>query len=236
MQRHGRCGIAGERDVRFEREIGRLSNRFSDRLGSMRDTGGGPANNGQRKSLFRRPPTSAGATVDARKPSICSCRSEQASIAVAAVGVLAELTRAPRRHCTGLHRQARCFAQQVGPSRGVHCRRTAHEAWRDLDRAEIAGAVRSLRSHDGRGFVCGVLARNFAKQPFQYFDHYCAPVIDLATMHRIRRSWQTTREHCDGCLTARRCKLNGVSNSLVILGISMGLRPNYVVFPLRKYR
>ena len=107
----------------------------------------------QRKSPFRRPPTYARAIVGARKPAICSCRSEQASITVAAVGVLAELARATRRHCTGLHRQARCFAQQIGPSRGVHCRRTAHEARRDLDRAEIAGAVRSLRSHDGRGFV-----------------------------------------------------------------------------------
>jgi hypothetical protein len=139
------------------------------------------------KSLFRRPPTSARATVDARKPAVCNCRSEQASIAVAAVGILAELTRALRRHCTGLQRQAWCFAQQIGPSRSVHCSRTAHDARRDLDRAEIAGAVRPLRSRDGRGFDCGVLARNLAKQPFQYFDHDGAPVIELATVHRIRK-------------------------------------------------
>jgi hypothetical protein len=125
--------------------------------------------------------------VDARKPAVYCCRSEQASIAVAAVGVLAELTRAIRRHRTGLQRQARCFAQQIGPSRSVHCRRTAHDARRNLDRAEIAGVVRPPRSRDRRGFVRRVLARNLAKQPFQYFDHDGAPVIDSATMHRIRK-------------------------------------------------
>jgi hypothetical protein len=139
----------------------------------------------RRKSLFRRSPTSARATVDARKPTVCFCRTEQASIAVAAVGVLAELTRTTRRHRTGLQRQARCFPLQIGPSRSAHCRRTAHGARRDLDRAEITGAVRPLRSRDRRGFVRGVLARNLAKQTFQYFDHDGAPVIDFASMHRI---------------------------------------------------
>jgi hypothetical protein len=31
-----------------------------------------------------------------------------------------------------------------------------------------------------------VLARDLAKQLFQYFDRGGVPVIDLATMHRIR--------------------------------------------------
>jgi hypothetical protein len=187
-----------------------------------------------RNLLFRRPPTSARATVDARKPAVCFRRSEQASIAVAAVGILAKLTRTIRRHRTGRQRQARCFAQQIGPSRSMHCRRTAHDARCDLDRAEIAGVVRPLRSRNWRGFL-------LAKQSFEYFDHDGAPVGDLATIHWIRKyvchlsfnllfssrarrilcttidrnsatgrpSSQITYEYCDGCLTARRCKLNG---------------------------
>jgi hypothetical protein len=141
----------------------------------------------QRNSLFRRPPTSPRPTVDARKPAVCFCRTKQASIAVSAVGILAKLTRTTRRHRTGLQRQARCFPQQIGSSRSVHCRRTMHNARRDLDRAEIAGAVRPIRSRDRRGFLSGVLARNLAQQPFEYFDHEGAPVIALATMHGIRK-------------------------------------------------
>ena len=133
-------------------------------------------------SLFRRPPTSGRATFDARKPTVCFCRSEQASIAVAAIGILAELTQANRRHRTGLQRQARCFAQQIGLSRSAHCRRTGHDARRDLDRAEIAGAVRPLSSRDWRGFVRGLFARNLAEQPFQYFDQDGVPVINTCAI------------------------------------------------------
>ena len=149
--------------------------------------GGQSRRRGRRKSFFRRPPTSALAVIAARKPAVCFFRSEQASIAVAAVGILAELARTIRRHRTGLQRQARCFAQQIGPSRSVHRRRTAHDARRDRDRAEIASGVRPLRSRDWRGFLRGVLARNLVKQPFQYFDHDGVPVIDLATMQRMQR-------------------------------------------------
>jgi hypothetical protein len=53
---------------------------------------GGPSRRrGRRKSLFRRPPTSTLAVIGARKPAVCFCRSEQASIAFAAVEILAEL-------------------------------------------------------------------------------------------------------------------------------------------------
>jgi hypothetical protein len=140
----------------------------------------------RRKSLFRRPPFSRPAAFEARKPAVCFCRSEQASIAVAPVRILAELARTIPRHRTGLQRQPRCFAQQIGPSRSVHRRRTTHDARRDRDRAEIAGGVRPLRSRDWRGLLRGVLARDLAKQLFQYFDRGGVPVIDLATMHRIR--------------------------------------------------
>jgi hypothetical protein len=68
----------------------------------------------------------------------------------------------------------------------VHRRRTTHDARRDRDRAEIAGGVRPFRSRDWRGLLRGVLARDLAKQLFQYFDRGGVPVIDLATMHRIR--------------------------------------------------
>lgn len=139
------------------------------------------------KSLCRRPPTSALAAFGAREPAVCFCRSEQASIAIAAVGILAELARTIRRHRTGLQRQARCFAQQNAPSRSVLRGRTAPDARRERDRAEIAAAVRPLRSRDWRGFLRGVLARSLAKQPSQYFDHDGVSVIDLATMHRIQR-------------------------------------------------
>jgi hypothetical protein len=52
----------------------------------------GFANDGQRNSLFRRPPTCALAAFKPHKPAVCFRRSEQASIAVAAVGILEELT------------------------------------------------------------------------------------------------------------------------------------------------
>jgi len=139
------------------------------------------------KSLFRRPPTPALAAFEARKPAVCFCRSEQASIAVAAVGILAELAQTIRRHRAGLQRQARCFAQQIRPSRSAHCRRTAHDARGNLDRAEIAATVRPLRSREWCGSLLGELARNLAKQPFQYFDHDGAPMIDPATLYGIRK-------------------------------------------------
>src|ERR1700733_10772964 len=137
------------------------------------------------KSLFLGPPTSALAAFAAGKPARYFCRSEQAALVVAAVRILAELTRTSRRHRTAHQGQVRCFAQQIGPSRSLHCRRTASAARRDLDRAKVAGAVRPFRVSNWRMFVSGVLARSFAKQPFQYFYHDCAPVIDLATMHGI---------------------------------------------------
>jgi hypothetical protein len=130
----------------------------------------------RRRSLFRRPPTFAPAALEACKPAVGFCRSEQASVAVAAVRILAELARTTRRHRTGLQRQARCFAQQIESSRTMHRRRTAHDARRDRDRAEIAAGVRSLGSRDWRGFRRGVLARYLAKQLFQYFDHVGGPV------------------------------------------------------------
>jgi hypothetical protein len=120
----------------------------------------------KRNSLFHRPPTSALATLGARKPAVCFCRSEQASIAVAAVRILAKPTRTLRRLRTGRERQARCFVQQIGPSRSAHCRRTAHAARRDLDGAEIAGAVWPLRFSDWLRDIRGLLARNLTKQPF----------------------------------------------------------------------
>jgi len=140
-----------------------------------------------RKSLCRRPPTSALASFGSREPAVCFCRSEQASIADAAVGILAELARTIRRHRTGLQRQARCFAQQNAPFRSVLRGRTAPDARCERDRAEIAAGVRSLRSRDWRGFLRGGLARSLAKQPSPYFDHDGVSVIDLATMHRIQR-------------------------------------------------
>ena len=120
----------------------------------------------RRKSLFRRPPTSMLAAIGTRKPAVCFCRSEQASIAFAAVDILAELARTICRYRTGHQRQARCFTQQIGPSRSVHRRRTAHHARRDRDRAEIASGIHPLRSRDWRECLRGVLARDLFKQPF----------------------------------------------------------------------
>jgi hypothetical protein len=136
-----------------------------------------------RKSLCRRPPTFALAAFGAREPAVCFCRSEQASIAVAAIDILAELARTIRRHRTGLQRQAWCFAHQNAPSRSVLRGRAALDARRERDRAEIATGVRSLRSRNWRGFLRGVLARSRAKQPSQYFDHDGVSVIDLATVN-----------------------------------------------------
>jgi hypothetical protein len=74
-------------------------------LNADRSSGGGPVEALQpRKSLCRRPPTSALAAFGAREPPVCFCLSEQAPIAVAAVGILAELARTIRRHRTGLQR------------------------------------------------------------------------------------------------------------------------------------
>jgi hypothetical protein len=122
-------------------------------------------------NLIRRPPASALAAFGTREPAACFSRSEQAPVAVAAVGSLEELARTIRRHRTGLQRQAGCFAQQNAPSRSVLRGRTTPGARRKRDRAEIAAGVRPLRSRDWRGFLRGLLAWSLAKQPSQYFDH-----------------------------------------------------------------
>jgi hypothetical protein len=133
----------------------------------------------QRRQLpFRRPPSFALATFDAHKPAVCFRRSEQAPIAVPAVGILAEPARTIRRHRAAHQRQARCLAQQIGSSRNLHCRRTAHNARRDFDRAEIAGGVRPLMFSDWLRCRWGVRARDFAKELFQFLDHDGVPLID----------------------------------------------------------
>jgi hypothetical protein len=191
----------------------------------------------RRKSLFRRPASFALAAFDAHKPAVCFCRSEQAPIAVPAVGILAKLTSTIRRHRTTHQRQARCLSQQIGPSRDLHCRRTAHNARRDLDSAEIAGAVRPHMFNDWLRCLRGMFARDFAKELFQFFDHAGVPLIDkgLAKTCAIcppffsrapyylgtttdgnnatgrEFSQSVTCEHCDTRLTGRHCKLNGVT-------------------------
>jgi hypothetical protein len=130
------------------------------------------------KSPFRRPPSFALATFDAHKPAVCFRCSEQAPIAVPAVGILAEPARTIRRHRAAHQRQARCLAQQIGSSRNLHCRRTAHNARRDFDRAEIAGAVRPRMFSDWLRCRWGVRARDFAKELSQFLDHDGVPLID----------------------------------------------------------
>jgi len=120
---------------------------------------------------IRRPPASPLAAFGAREPAVCFSRSEQAPVAVAAVGSLEELARAIRRYRTGLQRQPWRFAQQSAPSRSVLRGRTAPDARRERDRTEIAAGVRPPRSRDWLGFLRGLLAWSLAKQPFQYFDH-----------------------------------------------------------------
>jgi hypothetical protein len=132
--------------------------------------------------FFRRPPTSAPAALETCNPAIYFRCSEQASIAVAAVGILAELARTIYRHRAAAQRQARCFAQQIRPSRSLHCRRTTRDAGRDLDRAKVAAFVRPLKFGDWREVFRAVLARNRAKQPFQYSDHGGIPVIDSSSI------------------------------------------------------
>jgi hypothetical protein len=123
-----------------------------------------------------RPPTSALAAFGLRKPALGFPCTKQAAVDVAAVGIPSKHARKSRRHRTAHQRQARCLAQQIAPSRSPHCRRTAGEARRNLDRAEIAAAVRPLKIGNLPKVVRGRRARIPIKQSFQYFDRDSAPV------------------------------------------------------------
>jgi len=137
-------------------------------------------------SFFSRSPASALAVFEAAKPAVCFCRSEHAPIAVAAVRILAKPARTLRRHRTAHQRQTRCFAQEVDPSRNLPCRLTANDTRRDLDRAEIARAAWALGIGCWSDFLREVIARNFAKQLFQYFDQDGLPAIGMASRQRTR--------------------------------------------------
>jgi hypothetical protein len=141
------------------------------------------------------PPTYSLAPVEAPKPAYLRCF-RQASIVVATVGIHAEHARAMYCHRAAIQRQARCLAQQIGPSRSLQCRRTTRDARRDLDRAKIPVAVRPLRCCDWREVFRGVLVRNMAKQRMQYVNHVCkGPPNTCAVYHSIY-SLPTRRVMC----------------------------------------
>lgn len=123
------------------------------------------------QSVGRRPAGCVLTALGACEPAVGFGRAEQATIAVAAVGMLAEPAPAAGRHRAVWQRQAWRFTQQIALGGPVLHDRMALGGRSDRDCSIVAAGLPWPGSRAGRGLLRRRFARGFAEQRFQKLDH-----------------------------------------------------------------